>query len=79
MTFPPEVWDGVLRRLTAELPPFATESWLAKLVPEARDGRLRLLAPTRSPAPGPLVSSIRSNCGFILSRSGVLMPCLARV
>jgi chromosomal replication initiator protein len=45
MTFPPEVWDGVLRRLAAELPPFATESWLARLVPEARDDRLHLLAP----------------------------------
>jgi len=45
MTFPPKVWDGVLRRLAAELPPFAIESWLAKLVPEARDGQLRLLAP----------------------------------
>ncbi|MEE2664696.1 MAG: DnaA/Hda family protein [Myxococcota bacterium] len=45
MTLPPEVWDGVLRRLARELPPFATESWLAKLIPQHRDGQLYLLAP----------------------------------
>jgi len=45
MTLPPKVWDGVLRRLAAELPPFAVESWLAKLVPEPSEGGLRLLAP----------------------------------
>jgi chromosomal replication initiator protein len=45
MTFPPEVWDGVLRRLAAELEPFAFESWLVKLVPEASEDGLRLLAP----------------------------------
>jgi chromosomal replication initiator protein len=45
MAFPPEVWDGVLRRLAAELPSFATESWLAPLVPEASETGLRLLSP----------------------------------
>lgn len=45
MTFPPEVWDGVLHRLSAEIPAFAVDSWLSKLVPELRDAELRLLAP----------------------------------
>lgn len=45
MTFPLKVWDGVLHRLSAEIPAFAVDSWLSKLVPELRDGELRLLAP----------------------------------
>ena len=45
MTFPPEVWDGVLHRLSAEIPAFAVDSWLSKLVPELREAELRLLAP----------------------------------
>ncbi|MEZ4214839.1 MAG: DnaA/Hda family protein [Myxococcota bacterium] len=46
MTFPPEVWDGVLHRLAAEVPVFALDSWLAPLVLEPGDDELRLLAPT---------------------------------
>jgi len=45
MTLPPEVWDGVLRQLALEMPRFATESWLSKLVLQSRDGELYLLAP----------------------------------
>jgi len=32
MTFPPKVWDGALRRLRLELPPFTCEAWLESLV-----------------------------------------------
>ena len=45
MTFPPKVWDGVLHRLRAEVPAFALDSWIAKLVPELRGDELRLYAP----------------------------------
>lgn len=32
MTFPPKVWDGVLRRLKDELAPFSYEMWIEKIV-----------------------------------------------
>jgi chromosomal replication initiator protein len=35
-TSPPRLWDGVLRRLGAEMPPFALEAWIGPLV--ARSG-----------------------------------------
>lgn len=47
MTFPPEVWNGVLRRIQSELPAYSIEAWLLPLVPEAGDkGELQLLCPT---------------------------------
>ena len=49
MTFPPEVWDVVLRRLRDELAPFAYEAWLQPLIPEPTgetSDQLRLLCPS---------------------------------
>ena len=31
MTFAPEVWNGVLRRLRVELPPFAWKAWIENM------------------------------------------------
>jgi chromosomal replication initiator protein len=51
-TSPPRFWDGVLRRLGAEVPPFALEAWIGPLVArnDERDGssgeRLTLGCPT---------------------------------
>ncbi len=52
-TTPPTLWDGVLRRLGAEMPPFALEAWIGPLVPRGdarKDGaagdRLTLGCPT---------------------------------
>ena len=45
MTSPP-LWDGVLRRLGAEVPAYAVEAWLAPLVPETDGESLVLLCPT---------------------------------
>jgi chromosomal replication initiator protein len=42
----PQVWDGVLRRLGEELPPFAVEAWLRPLVAEPDGEGLRLVCPT---------------------------------
>src|SRR5262245_43006444 len=36
-TSPPRLWDGVLRRLGAEMPPFALEAWIGPLVPRGHD------------------------------------------
>jgi chromosomal replication initiator protein len=46
MTFTPEVWAAVLRRLRRELPPFSCEAWLDNLTAEASAGGVRLLCPT---------------------------------
>ncbi len=47
MTFPPEVWSGVLRRLRKELPAFSFDAWIAPLVVgEAHEERVVLLCPT---------------------------------
>ncbi len=43
---PPHLWDGVLRRLGAEMPDFAVEAWLATLVAEVRDDSLVLRCPS---------------------------------
>src|SRR5687767_10125006 len=50
---PPRLWDGVLRRLGAEMPPFALEAWIGPLVPRGStptdggpDARLTLGCPT---------------------------------
>ena len=40
MTFPPKVWDGVLRRLAEAIPDFALESWLAPLEQRFLEERL---------------------------------------
>jgi chromosomal replication initiator protein len=46
MSLPPELWDGVLRRLGAELPPHALEAWVRPLVAEVSPGGLRLRCPS---------------------------------
>jgi len=46
MTFPPEVWDGVLHRLQGELPPFSIEAWLEPLTAVPQKNGLRLLCPS---------------------------------
>ena len=50
---PPRLWDGVLRRLGAEMPDFALAAWIGPLVPRGAasedggsDGRLTLGCPT---------------------------------
>lgn len=43
---PPPLWDGILRRLGAEVPAFAVEAWLAPLVPEADGEGIVLLCPS---------------------------------
>src|SRR5688572_25522635 len=49
---PPRLWDGVVRRLGAEMPPFALEAWIGPLVPrgstptDGPDTRLTLGCPT---------------------------------
>jgi chromosomal replication initiator protein len=46
MTFPPKVWDGVLRRLQNELPSFSYEAWLAPLIALPSEHGLMLTCPT---------------------------------
>ena len=46
MSCPPQLWDGVLRRLGAELPAFALEAWLRPLVAEPDERGIRLLCPS---------------------------------
>lgn len=43
---PPHLWDGVLRRLGAEMPAFAVEAWITTLVPEVRGDALVLRCPS---------------------------------
>jgi chromosomal replication initiator protein len=45
MTCPPQVWDGVVRRLARELSPLAFSAWIAPLRPAAGDEGLRLSCP----------------------------------
>jgi chromosomal replication initiator protein len=45
MTCPPQVWDGVVRRLACELSTFALSQWIAPLRPETSDEGLRLACP----------------------------------
>lgn len=45
-TSPPRLWDGVLRRLGAEIPPFTLEAWIGSLAPRVEDDRLVLACPT---------------------------------
>jgi chromosomal replication initiator protein len=46
MDSPPELWDGVLRRLGSETAPVALEAWLHPLAVREESDRLVLLAPT---------------------------------
>ena len=46
MTFPPEVWDGVLRLMEAEVPDYAFEAWLAPLQPKLDGEVLRVQCPS---------------------------------
>ena len=45
MTCPPQVWDGVARRLARELSPLAYTAWIAPLRPAAGGDGLRLSCP----------------------------------
>ena len=66
-TSPPRLWDGVLRRLGAEIAPYTLEAWVAPLVPRSdapEDGRLVLGCPSafhRDRVRGSLLSEI-SRC-----------------
>jgi chromosomal replication initiator protein len=46
MTFPPEVWAGVLRLMKAELPDYAYEAWLVPLQPKLDGEVLRVQCPS---------------------------------
>src|SRR3990172_11982802 len=46
MSFPPELWDGVLRRLGAELPRHALEAWVHPLQAETAPEGFRLRCPS---------------------------------
>lgn len=45
MTCPPQVWDGVLRRLARELSPLAVTAWITPLRAEACEEGLRVQCP----------------------------------
>ncbi len=47
MTFPPEVWDGVLRRLKSELAPVSFEMWIPQIAARLDGDCLELHCPTR--------------------------------
>ena len=46
MTFDPEVWDGVVRRLRLEVPEFVQEAFIETLTVESRGDGLRISCPT---------------------------------
>ena len=46
MTFTPEVWDGVVRRLRLELPPFICEAFIENLAAVPDGDGVRVLCPT---------------------------------
>ncbi len=46
MTSTPKVWDGVLRRLSTQLPRFAFEAWFAPLVAQCSSDELKIFCPT---------------------------------
>ena len=46
MPAPPPFWDGVLRRLGADLPAFALDAWVRPLRVESAAAGLRLVCPT---------------------------------
>ncbi|HVP30916.1 MAG TPA: chromosomal replication initiator protein DnaA [Myxococcota bacterium] len=45
MSFPP-IWDGVLRRLGADIPAFSLEAWIRPLAARQDDRGLRLICPS---------------------------------
>lgn len=47
MTFPPEVWDGVLRRLRKALAPVSFEMWVPQIVARPDGESLDLVCPTQ--------------------------------
>jgi chromosomal replication initiator protein len=47
VTFPPKVWDDVLRRLDGELPASVLETWLGPVVARPSDDGLELLCPSQ--------------------------------
>ena len=47
MTFPPEVWDGVLRRLKTALAPVSFEMWIPQIVARSDGDCLELVCPTQ--------------------------------
>jgi len=47
MSFHPQLWDGVVDRLGAVMPPFALEAWVRPLVAEESGDGLRLLCPSQ--------------------------------
>ncbi|MBW2726662.1 MAG: hypothetical protein JRE71_19960 [Deltaproteobacteria bacterium] len=47
MTFPPEVWDGVLRRLKTALAPVSFEMWIPQIVAKSDGDCLELVCPTQ--------------------------------
>ncbi len=42
----PRIWEGVLRRLGAQLPAFSVEAWLVPIVAQVDADRLRLVCPS---------------------------------
>ena len=47
MTFPPEVWDGVMHRLQEELAPISFDMWLPQIVARPAGDGLELVCPTQ--------------------------------
>ena len=39
-------WDGVVRRLGDQVPPFVVDAWVSPLIAETKGGQLRLLCPS---------------------------------
>ena len=46
MSRPPQLWDGVVRRLGADMPAFSLDPWIRPLIAEDRNGRLHLRCPS---------------------------------
>ena len=46
MTFTPEVWDGVVRHLRSELPPYICDAFIDNLHVEGRESIVRIQCPT---------------------------------
>jgi len=47
MSSPPKLWDGVVRRLGADLPAFTLDAWIRPLIVEEKGDGLRLLCPAQ--------------------------------
>ena len=72
MTFPPKVWDGVLRRLEAQLPPHTYEAWLAPLEAVFDEHGVAIRCPSpfhRERVRSQLLDSIREAFALELDRS----------